>query len=90
MDSEEISGDIRSFLLNAIGSYEELELLLLLHAHADEQWSPEAAAARLGLPLAAAAGALATIKLTTPGVPAGITPRFPGDSIRPRRSTSSK
>jgi hypothetical protein len=62
MDNEEISGDVRSFLLNAIGSYEELELLLLLHAHADEQWSPEAAAARLGLPVAAASGALEQLR----------------------------
>jgi hypothetical protein len=58
MASREIPVEVRSLLAHAIGSYEELETLLLLRAEPDRIWTADEVAASLKLPLAIATDAL--------------------------------
>jgi hypothetical protein len=54
MPLNEVPEPVRRFIVEAIDSVPELEALLLLRAHRDRAWSPEAAGARLyvSLPVA--------------------------------------
>ncbi|ABS24303.1 MarR family transcriptional regulator [Anaeromyxobacter sp. Fw109-5] len=55
--SEEIAHDIRAFLLAYVESYEQLEILLLLHREA-AAWQPPGVADALKIPLSSAAASL--------------------------------
>lgn len=56
--SEEIAHDIRAFMLAYVDSYEQLEILLLLHREAREAWPAPGVADALRIPLPSAAASL--------------------------------
>jgi hypothetical protein len=58
MATEEIPEDVRSFLLDHIESYAQIEILALLRKQPDRSFSPEAAAAASNIPESAAEQAL--------------------------------
>jgi hypothetical protein len=55
--NEEIAHDIRAFMLAYVESYEQLEVLLLLHREATE-WQPAGVADALKIPLPSATASL--------------------------------
>jgi hypothetical protein len=61
MTEEPVPEDVRAFILAHIGSVAQLEALLLLRRHADEEWSAGATAARLYVTDAVAAEVLAQL-----------------------------
>jgi hypothetical protein len=52
--SEQLPDDVRRFVIEHINSVEQLEVLLLLWAHADQDWTAEAVSQKLYTPPAAA------------------------------------
>lgn len=55
---DRIDGDVMAFLRQHIGSYEHLDVLLLLRSHRDENWSSEAVAEKLHITPAVAREAI--------------------------------
>lgn len=58
MDGEAIAADVRDLLRDHVWSYEQLEILLALHAQPDHIWDVQAIAAQLNISLDAASEAL--------------------------------
>ena len=62
MTAQTVSDDVRRLLGQHIESYEQLEIVLLLHRTRDVQWTAEAVGRSLNIRDAEAAGALATMQ----------------------------
>jgi hypothetical protein len=58
MSRDELDDDLQRFLRDCVQSYEELEVLLLLHRDRSKEWTPVEAAAALRLTSEAAGTAL--------------------------------
>lgn len=61
MDENDTHEALRQFLMEAVQSYEQLEILLLLYQRSGQQWAAESIAARLNIPADAASLALESL-----------------------------
>ncbi len=58
MSDDELPQEVRSLLYDRVDSFEQLDVLVLLHADPRTPWTPRRTASRLGLESSTAAGAL--------------------------------